>query len=66
MEPKRASETPHCSRCLHYCVTHDPARPYGCRAFDIKSAKLPMTEVREASGAECRAFEPRTITERTP
>jgi hypothetical protein len=57
LDTGRTVEPPHCSRCAHAFVTHEPAFPHGCRAFEIKSARPPMLDVREASGAECTAYE---------
>jgi hypothetical protein len=50
---------PRCHGCRHFLVTHDTARPYACRAFGIKSRRLPSDEVRDASGWPCAACEPR-------
>ena len=48
---------PDCFRCRFFYVSHDPARPHGCRVFGFKSALLPAIEVRRTSGHECAAFE---------
>jgi len=53
----------HCSRCVHYWITHAPQHPHGCRAFGVKSSRLPMIEIREASGTDCEAFEPKAKSE---
>jgi hypothetical protein len=47
---------PDCRLCAHYYVTHEASWPHGCRAFELKSRRLPCLVVRESSGAECRAF----------
>lgn len=49
-------ERPDCYRCRSFFVTWDAARPYGCRAFGMKSRALPAVAVEHASGAPCRAF----------
>ena len=50
---------PDCTRCASYFITHDPERPYGCRAFAMKSAVRPSFEVFRSSGRDCEAFEER-------
>jgi hypothetical protein len=50
---------PDCHACRAFYVSHDPLRPYGCRAFGFHSRLLPRDEVRLSSGRECAAFEPR-------
>ena len=55
--PNQDREPVHCSRCRHYWITHEPAHPHGCRVFAIKSERLPMVDVREASGRECELYE---------
>ena len=51
--------SPDCRRCAHYYVTHEASWPHGCRAFELKSKRLPALVVEESSGAPCRAFEER-------
>ncbi|MCC7015441.1 MAG: uracil-DNA glycosylase [Planctomycetes bacterium] len=53
------AEAVHCTRCVHYWITHERSHPHACRAFGIKSSRLPMLEVRAASGSECQGFEPK-------
>lgn len=48
-----------CRKCIHYFVTHDPERPYGCRAMGFKSRKNPALVVFESSGMQCRLFSPK-------
>jgi hypothetical protein len=60
---ERLLELPHCSRCRHYWITHDPAHPHGCHAFALKSPRLPMLDVRAASGRDCAAFERKELRE---
>lgn len=46
-------------RCVYHYITYDPGFPYGCRAMQFKSRRLPMHDVIEASGIECQMFNPR-------
>lgn len=61
MEPRtnerREPLDPPCRECRHYFVTHEPAHPWGCRAFGIASTRTPSILVREATGQRCEAFE---------
>ncbi len=50
---------PECHRCAAYFITYDPRHPYGCRTFSVKSKLAPSLVVRNASGEECHAFEPK-------
>lgn len=50
------SERPICIKCVHYFVTYEMARPYGCRAMGFKSKKNPARVVFENSGLECQLF----------
>ncbi len=43
-------------KCVHHFITYDPHFPYGCRAMDFKSRRLPQYEVIEASGESCLRF----------
>ena len=51
--------TPECRTCVHFWITHRAERPYGCRRFEFVSQRLPAIEIRESSGRECLAHEPR-------
>ncbi len=51
--PDRA---PDCLSCAHFWITWDRDYPRGCRAFDIKSSRLPSHEVFAATGAHCPAY----------
>ena len=55
--PAARERAPDCFRCRAFYVTHDPARPHGCRTYGFHSARLPRDEVRLSSGSECAAFE---------
>ncbi|GBG01553.1 hypothetical protein AZSI13_08800 [Azospira sp. I13] len=54
-----SSGRPPCNRCRFYYITHDPSFPYGCRALDFKSQRLPGQEVQSASGQICLYFKPK-------
>lgn len=56
----RPKSFPVCTRCEHYFVTWDEARPHGCRAFGFKSKKRPSVEVYENSGIQCTMFQAKT------
>lgn len=56
------SPVPHCRACVHYYITHDARFPYGCRAMDFKSKRLPLQEVREATGRDCQLFQAKPPT----
>ena len=45
-----------CGKCEYYYVTHDRARPWGCRKFGFKSSRLPSHEVRSTTGMNCAYF----------
>lgn len=50
---------PFCRRCQFYYITFDASFPYGCRALDFKSRRLPQYEVMAASQQRCLAFKPK-------
>ena len=52
-------DRPNCYACAHFRLTWDPRLPYGCRAFGMRSARLPSAVVRANSGQECQAFSPK-------
>lgn len=54
-----APQQPNCRACLHFHITYDPAKPYGCRAMGFKSRQNPAKVVFVSSGATCRAFQAR-------
>lgn len=50
-------ETSLCRCCTHFFITHQPAFPYGCRAMDFKSRRLPEEAVRSAlADLPCQSF----------
>jgi hypothetical protein len=50
-----------CKNCRHYYITWDRKFPYGCKAIQFKSARLPSLEVFAASGIACLRFEEKII-----
>jgi hypothetical protein len=50
------AKIPICLQCIHYYITFDQARPYGCRAMRFKSKKNPAQVVFENSGIICQMF----------
>ncbi|MGB2313901.1 MAG: hypothetical protein ACPH3I_01895 [Porticoccaceae bacterium] len=52
---------PDCWRCIHFNITHDPKRPYGCRAMGFKSKMLPSMEVIRVHGDPCLSFSPKPV-----
>jgi hypothetical protein len=50
-----------CKKCIYYHVTWDRKFPYGCKALQFKTARLPSLEVFAASGVPCLRFEKKTI-----
>ncbi|MDX9894978.1 hypothetical protein [Desulfofustis limnaeus] len=55
-------QMPVCRLCRYYFITHDPARPYGCRAMGFKSRHNPAHVVFASSGMACQVFQPRDAT----
>jgi len=50
-----------CKKCVYYYITWDRKFPYGCKAIQFKSARLPSLEVLAASGIACLRFEEKII-----
>ena len=50
---------PNCWACVHFKITHDRRRPYGCNAMGFKSKALPSVEVIRAHGEHCLSFYPK-------
>jgi hypothetical protein len=46
-----------CRKCRHYYITWDRKFPYGCKAMNFRSVRLPSLEVLNASAVACRFFE---------
>lgn len=65
MESRKVAQTPApaanaqvtCLKCTHYFITFDASFPYGCRALDFKSRRLPQYEVVAASNLPCQSFQ---------
>jgi hypothetical protein len=53
---KMTESLPNCLQCNNYFITHDPAKPYGCRALAFKSKINPARLVYESSGMHCQLF----------
>lgn len=49
----KSKNNPLCSDCIHFFVTYEPNRPWGCRYFGFKAKKIPYQVVRETSGTNC-------------
>ncbi len=54
-------ELPNCQKCRHYYITHDPDRPYGCRAMGFKSRRNPAQVVYATSGIICQLFRLKSV-----
>jgi hypothetical protein len=50
-----------CHSCKNFYITWEKEFPYGCRAMDFKSIRLPSREVSDADGQECLAYEHKHI-----
>lgn len=48
-----------CHGCRHFQVTHQPDWPYVCRAYGLRSARLPSVEILAISGQPCQQREDR-------
>jgi len=57
MDRNPNNNRPVCSQCQHFCITWDPAFPYGCRAMGFKSKHHPSVAVLSSSGIRCLQFE---------
>jgi len=45
-----------CTKCIHYYITYDPERPYGCNAMGFKSRISPAQVVYTDSGIICQLY----------
>jgi len=43
-----------CQGCRHFSITHNAARPYGCKAFGLMSRQHPARDIMNNSGEACR------------
>ena len=51
-----SSDSPRCTDCIHYYITHEVRFPHGCRKLGFKSAQSPALVVAKASGQPCLNF----------
>jgi hypothetical protein len=51
------SQLQSCQECVHYFISWDANFPYGCKAMNFKSKRMPQLEVLESSGQPCVSFE---------
>ena len=49
-------DTPNCNHCRHFYITWNVKMPYGCRAMNFKSRRIPAVEVFDADGSPCVSF----------
>jgi hypothetical protein len=49
-----------CHGCIHYFITYDRYRPYGCARFGFKTKILPAQVVIESTGMQCAYREDRS------
>ena len=49
-----------CSNCVHFFVTHDKNRPWGCKKFNFKSKSLPSQSVFITTGTDCAYHKAKT------
>jgi hypothetical protein len=58
---RKAPSHPDCFNCTHFYITWDKNFPKGCRAFNIKSMRLPSIDVAMADGRDCHCYTPKAI-----
>ena len=46
-----------CRGCMHFFVTHDRQRPWGCRKFGFKGKSLPALVVFQSTGMHCAYYQ---------
>ena len=54
---KTTGKRPNCIKCIHYFVTHNHAKPHGCRAMGFKCMQNPADMVFSSSRMECQLFQ---------
>ncbi|OVE81727.1 hypothetical protein BVY04_02740 [bacterium M21] len=47
---------PNCVKCEYFYVTYQPAHPWACSYFEIKSKKYPSQVVFASTGEQCPMF----------
>ena len=57
---------PNCRQCLHFYITYDAQKPYGCRAMGFKSRTNPAQVVFQSSGLHCQLFSAKKRREGDP
>jgi hypothetical protein len=57
--PSVAAEGVRCHGCVHFQVTYQADWPYACRAYGLRTRRLPSAEVLQASGQACQLREAR-------
>ncbi len=55
-ENKKAGTLINCFFCEHFYITHEEKFPYGCRATDFKSVRMPAVDVYNNSEMDCALF----------
>ena len=55
---------PRCNHCGYYYITWQVNMPYGCRAMNFKSKRMPPLDVLEVDGEPCASFEYKVPTSR--
>jgi hypothetical protein len=48
-----------CRGCLYFFITHEVRLPYGCRAMNFKSWRIPSLDVEAMSHSPCLQFQAR-------
>jgi len=46
-----------CKGCIHFFITYDAKRPWGCHKFGFKGKILPALTVYQSTGMQCAYFE---------
>jgi hypothetical protein len=56
MKKKHAGTLVNCFFCEHFYITYEMKFPYGCRAMEFKSVRMPSVDVFENSGMDCALY----------
>jgi hypothetical protein len=54
-------ENVNCRKCINYFITWDKKFPYGCKALNFKTNRLPSVDVKINSGLQCMLFKEKKI-----
>jgi hypothetical protein len=57
--PQNSPAAVRCHGCVHFQVTYQADWPYACRAYGLRSRRLPSAEVLHVSGHACQLREAR-------